>query len=108
MLQEEIELHGDAISSGLILCDEMSHLLIHVLAGRNVAFHITAEEREVYFTSLQFSFLEIAFVDQMLAQGFVDDPHRMHIVRHSAIHPPPFALLHSFPILERLVDERLG
>ena len=80
LLQEEIELHGNAVGPGLILRDEIGHLLIHVVAARDIALHITAEERQVHFPSLQLTLLEKALVDEMLAHGVVDDPHRVDVV----------------------------
>ena len=106
LLQEEIELYGDAVGAGLFLGDEVGHLLVHVVACRNSAFHITTEKRQVHLRSLQLRLLEITLINQFAAHLIVDDAYRMHIVGDTSANPAAAALLHALPVLERLVDKR--
>ena len=44
----------------------------------------------------------------MLAQVVVHDFNGIYIVVHVTPHPASVTLLHAYPVLERLIDERLG
>ena len=108
LLQKEIEVHGNAIRSGLSFTDKIGHLFIHIVTSCKHTFHITAEKGKVHLLTLQFVFLEITFLQQMLAQVIVHDFNGIYIVVHVTPHPTSVTLLHAYPVLERLIDERLG